>query len=104
VQIRVTGAFDFAEAQIVSANQIIASLEAHQVTSAGNQTALQAHLTKAVRDLQKGKLPQATDNLEKAIERTDGCVLSSEPDSHKGAAGSPTAWRRPMSTTCSIAL
>jgi hypothetical protein len=58
----------------------VAGLAPAQVTSAGNQSAFQNFLSQAVGASQKGNTASAIDKLEKAIARTDGCVLRGAPD------------------------
>lgn len=80
VQITASTAESFSETQIVGADDIVTSLAAGQVTTSGNQNALSNFLDQAVAAIQAGDLPEAIDKLEKAIERTDGCILRGTPD------------------------
>jgi hypothetical protein len=75
-----TTAASFAESVILDACEIVAGLDADQVTTKGNQNAFCNQLANAVKDLQKGKTADAIDKLNKAIERTDGCPLRGTPD------------------------
>jgi hypothetical protein len=65
----------FAENQAVMALNLIAALTPDQVTTRGNQNALQRFLTQVVAALQAGNLDEARDKLTKTIARTDGCAL-----------------------------
>ena len=71
---------NYAEMKIMEASDLIQSLSLAQVTSKGNQTALGKFLKNATKDLQNGNISQAIDDLDKALERTDGCVLRGSPD------------------------
>jgi len=80
VEITATSAAGYAEFLILAAHEIAAELAPDQVTTRGNQEAFQRHLINAIKELQKGKLDKAVRDLEKLIERTDGCVLRGSPD------------------------
>ena len=75
-----TTAETFAESQVAAASAIVAALPPGSVTTAGNQNAFGNHLANAMKQLQKGKVSKAIDDLNKAIERTDGCALRGSPD------------------------
>jgi len=75
----VTGA-QFAENQVVIALNVVGALAPEQVTTRGNQNALQQFLTEVIAALQSGDFDQARHKLTKAIERTDGCALEKIPD------------------------
>ena len=75
----ITGA-QFAENEIVIANTLIEDLSHSQVTTAGNQQALQNFLAQAIRALQANNTAKAINKVQKAIARTDGCVLRGAPD------------------------
>lgn len=75
----VTGA-QFAENQVVIALNIVGALAPEQVTTRGNQNALQQFLTEVIAALQAGDFDEARKKLTKAIERTDGCALQNTPD------------------------
>ncbi len=72
----------FAEIQIVSANDVVASLTASQVTTGGNQEAFTNFLSQAIGALMQDppNVAKAIDKLEKALLRTDGCTLRGSPD------------------------
>jgi N-acetylneuraminic acid mutarotase len=78
VEVTSTTATEFAKQKIVQASSLISGLSSGQVTSRGNQNALLKFLSQAVDALDKGK--DATDALQKSIERTDGCFFRSFPD------------------------
>jgi hypothetical protein len=80
VKFTATTAESFAEVLILDACDIVAGLNAGEVTSKGNQKAFCKHLANAVKDLQEGETADAIHKLEKAIERTDGCALRGTPD------------------------
>ena len=80
VEITATTAEGFAEIQILAADEIVAGLGPSQVTTKGNQKALQNFLSQAIVALQAGDVEEAINKLEKAISRTDGCVLRGSPD------------------------
>ncbi len=71
---------NYAEMKIMEASDLIQSLSLAQLTSKGNQTALGKFLKNATKDLQRGNTSQAIDDLNKALERTDGCALRGSPD------------------------
>jgi len=80
VQITAATAEEFSEIQIVSGNDAIVALVPGQVTTGGNQNALLNSLSQAITAIQEGDLAKAIDKLEKALIRTDGCVLRGSPD------------------------
>jgi hypothetical protein len=81
VEITATSAESFAEVQIVSTNDTVTALSATEVTTEGNQNALQNFLSQAIVALQPPvDVAEAINKLEKAIARTDGCVLRGAPD------------------------
>jgi hypothetical protein len=69
----------FAVTQIVSANTLVSSLVATQVTTSGNQTAFGNFLSQAVTAIQAGKTADAITKLNNAIQRTNGCAINSPP-------------------------
>jgi len=75
----VTGT-QFAENKAVKALNLIGALKPDQVTSRGNQNALQEYLTQTIAFLQAEHFGQASQKLTKALERTDGCALEGTPD------------------------
>ena len=80
VAITATTAEGFAETQIVAVADVVVALLPGQVTTGGNQNALQNFLSQAIVALQEGDIAKAIDKLEKAIERTDGCAANGTPD------------------------
>ncbi len=81
VEITATTAEGFAETQIVSVDEIVDVLPPEDVTTAGNQNALQNFLSQAIAALlPPSDVAEAINKLEKAIARTDGCVLRGAPD------------------------
>ena len=78
--ITATSAEDFAEIKILDANDVVSSLGTGDVTTRGNQRAFTNFLMQAVVAIQDGDSAKAVDKLEKAIERTDGCIVSGVPD------------------------
>jgi hypothetical protein len=75
----VTGA-QFAENQVVIALNVVGALAPEQVTTRGNQNALQQFLTEVITALQAGDFDEARKRLTKTIQRTDGCALQNTPD------------------------
>ena len=75
----VTGA-RFAENQVAIALNVVGALAPEQVTTQGNQNALQQFLTHVIAALQAGDFDEARQKLTKAIQRTDGCALQKTPD------------------------
>lgn len=63
----------------------------------GHQDAFVEFLTQAIDRLQDGNIDLAIDKLEKALSRTDGCVLRGEPDE---PPGSPPGVERDWITDC----
>ena len=82
VLITVTTAEGFAEVVIVDVGNIVTQLDPDldEVTNSGNQNALFNFITQALLAVQEGNISKAIDKLEKALIRTDGCVLRGEPD------------------------
>ncbi|MDP1561129.1 MAG: PKD domain-containing protein [Pirellulaceae bacterium] len=71
---------NYAEIKILEASDLVQALLPTQVTSKGNQVALGAFLKNATRHLQNGNVSRAIAELNKALERTDGCALRGSPD------------------------
>jgi hypothetical protein len=69
----------FAVTQIISANKLVSSLVATQVTTSGNQTAFGNFLSQAVTAIQAGKTADAITKLNNAIQRTNGCAINNPP-------------------------
>lgn len=80
VVVSVITAEQFAETQTVSALNLVGALQPSEVTSPGNQKALQRLLSQVIAALQIGDLDEARLKLTQAIERTDGCALRGSPD------------------------
>jgi len=80
VEIVATTPANYAEIQIVYASDAIEALLAGQVTTGGNQNALGNFLKNATKNIQKGKIAQAINDLNQAIERTDGFPLRGSVD------------------------
>jgi hypothetical protein len=58
----------------------VSALPVSDVTTPGNQNALGNFMTQAIEALQAGDNAEAISKLNKALMRTDGCVLRGEPD------------------------
>lgn len=71
---------DFAQLEIQSADAVVTSLESTEVTTSGNQNALSNFLIQSTVSIQDGETEEAIDKLDKAIERTDGCIERGSPD------------------------
>lgn len=71
-----------ASVQIVNADAIVVALDPGdgEVRTAGNQIAFANFLTQALVAIEESDPDRAIDKLEKAIARTDGCVLRGAPD------------------------
>ena len=80
VVVSVIAASEFAEAQTVSALNLVGSLTLAQVTTRGNRQALQNFLTQVIAALQGGDIDEARTKLTQAIERTDGCIVRGSID------------------------
>jgi hypothetical protein len=80
VAVAVITAEDYAQNLVVSALNLVGALQPWQVTTKGNQKALQNFLSQAIAALQAGDLEEAGLKITQAIERTDGCVLRGSPD------------------------
>lgn len=84
VEFTVTSALGYAEMQVISACDLVSALPLSMVTTKGNQNAYCNFLSQAIKELQKGKIDNAIDKLEQAMERSDGCVLRGAPDGNGG--------------------
>ena len=83
-EITVTTAESFAEASILSADDIITMLDPAEVTTSGNQNALTNFFSQAARSIRKGNIADAISKLQNARNRTDGCVERGVPDDGSG--------------------
>ena len=77
-----TLAEEFAEIQIVELDEVVSELDAAagEVTTVGNQQAFSSFISEAIVAIQEDDIETAIDKLEKALARTDGCVLRGAPD------------------------
>ncbi len=82
VSITAVSSDQFAVISIVSADQTIVALEPAQVTTEGNQNALANFLSQATVAIQSGDIAEAINKLQKALTRTDGCVLRDDVDTN----------------------
>jgi hypothetical protein len=80
VTISVITGVQFAENETLAASQFVQALTSGQVTTAGNQRALQNFLTQVIAALQASNTATAISKLQNALERTDGCVLRGAVD------------------------
>jgi hypothetical protein len=71
---------NFAQDQLVLALNALSKLTPGEVTTRGNQNAMQQHLGQVIAWLQAGDVAQAADKLLKAMDRTDGCARWGAPD------------------------
>jgi hypothetical protein len=78
---------EYAQIQILELDESVASLDAEsgEVTTTGNQNAYSNFLSQAILSIQEDDIVSAVSKLQKALIRTDGCVLRGEPDS-KGSS------------------
>jgi PKD domain len=70
----------FVAGLIADALNRIGAMPREQVTTRGNQNALQNFLTQALDALRTGDMDRARDKLQKSMDRTDGCALRGTPD------------------------
>ena len=70
----------FVECLIMDAQNRIGAMPRQQVTTRGNQNALQNFLTQALDALGAGDMDRARAKLQNSIARTDGCALRGTPD------------------------
>ena len=68
------------DALILRALNLIGAMPREQVTTRGNQNALQNFLTQTLDALHRGDVEHARDKLAKSINRIDGCALRGRPD------------------------
>lgn len=80
VAVTATSTDTYAKLLIQNASDIIASLPLDSVASRGNKIALTHHLIEAIEQINCGNLLIAEDKIQKAVSRTDGCVLRGSPD------------------------
>jgi len=80
VAVAVISAEDYAQNLVMNALNLVGGLQPWQVTTKGNQKALQNFLSQAIAALQAGDTEEAVLKITQAIERTDGCVLRGGPD------------------------
>jgi hypothetical protein len=73
-------AAQFAEDQIIAAAAIVAALPRSQIAQQGNRKDFENLLREAVKDIRHGDVAGAIDQLNQAINRTDGCALRGAPD------------------------
>ncbi|ABM02367.1 PKD domain containing protein [Psychromonas ingrahamii 37] len=85
VNIAVITTEQYVQQQAMESLNIITVLSLSSVTTSGNQTAMENFLLQAIDSLQKSKVDQTRQKLEKAIARTDGCALRGSPDTAGGA-------------------
>jgi hypothetical protein len=80
VAVSVVRAGNFAQEQLVRALNALSKLMPAEVTTRGNQNAMQQHLGQVIAWLQAGDMAQAADMLLKAMDRADGCARWGAPD------------------------
>lgn len=80
VEVTASTAEQLAEESILAASGAVAALGTEDVTTQGNRVALLNFLAQALAAIQEGDLLEAIDKLQKALNRTDGCVLRGIPD------------------------
>ncbi|AXT72922.1 PKD domain-containing protein [Vibrio sp. dhg] len=71
---------EFAEIEVVEANDVLVELDTSEVTTIGNQQAITNFLTQVTVALNVGDNEEAVSKLQSAISRVDGCSLRGEPD------------------------
>ena len=72
------------EALILRALNLIGAMPPEQVTTRGNQNALQNFLTQTLEALHRGDVEHARDKLATSLARTDGCALRERADDGEG--------------------
>lgn len=82
VVVNVISPLAYAELEIVNASDVLDTLTASAVTTAGNQNALSNFLLQAVLAIQEGDIEEAANKLNSALARTDGCILRQGPDAN----------------------
>lgn len=80
VSVLVSTVEDYASEQIGGALVTVAELPLEDVTTTGNQTALEQLVKQAWIKVDQDNNSQAIAKLQQAIERTDGCILRGSPD------------------------
>jgi hypothetical protein len=80
VDIVVLDGASYAAQQLLQANSTLMSIPLTQITTPGNRTALSGLLAQAGRSLNRSDYKAALQKLEQAIERTDGCRRTGQPD------------------------
>jgi hypothetical protein len=78
---------EFVQQACVDSLNMVANLTSEQVTTKGNQTALEQFLKQACRHIQDDEDEKAQRKFEDVRARTDGCVLRGEPDVGSGLPG-----------------
>ena len=78
--VTVAAADQFAQIALLQANDFVTTVDATEVTTAGNQNALTNFFAQAIRSIQKGNIADAITKLENALSRTDGCAERGVPD------------------------
>ncbi|OED94283.1 PKD domain-containing protein [Vibrio breoganii] len=71
---------EFAEIEVIEANDVIVELEPVEVTTKGHQGAMTNFMAQTTTALESGDVEEAIVKLQKAISRVDGCALRGEPD------------------------
>lgn len=71
---------DYAETEVVNADELMDSLPLEAVTSAGNQASMTDFLAQSVKALEREDIAKAIHSLERSISRVDGCALRGTPD------------------------
>ena len=82
VAITVISGAEFCENVTMDVLEYVGGLPLASVTTKGNQNSLTNFLSQVIVAIQAGDLEEALSKLDKAISRTDGCVLRGEPDTN----------------------
>lgn len=80
VAITATMLEEFAEIEVIEANDVVVELESVEVTTEGHQGALTNFMAQTTTALESGDIEEAILKLQQAISRVDGCALRGEPD------------------------
>ncbi|MEZ9918691.1 PKD domain-containing protein [Vibrio breoganii] len=80
VTITATMPEEFAEIEVIEANNVVVELDPVEVTTEGHQGAMTNFMAQTATALESGDIEEAILKLQQAISRVDGCALRGEPD------------------------
>lgn len=79
---------DFAEMELMDANDAVSNLLATSLDAIGHQNSLTNLISQVISSIQQDNISQAINKLDDIIKRTDGCAINGVPD----AAGQEKDW------------